>query len=142
MKTLTLKQKQIKRDWKVIDLKEKVLGRVAVEIAKYLTGKHKPTYSPHLDQGDYVVAINASNLILTGKKTEQKVYRHHTGRPGGFREIPFKQMFSNNPNEVVIHAVKGMLPKNKLRDPRLKRLKVFTNSDHPYQVELTDKNNG
>jgi large subunit ribosomal protein L13 len=133
MKTKVIKAKEIVRVWHLIDLKDEVLGRQASKIAQLLIGKQKPNYTPNLDGGDYVVVINAKDLVLTRNKANTKLYRHHTGFPGGFREIPFKKMMENSPIKVVEKAVVGMLPKNKLRDLRLKRLKVFVDSNHPYQ---------
>jgi large subunit ribosomal protein L13 len=133
MKTKVTKAKEIKRNWHLIDLKDQVLGRTTTKIATLLIGKNKPNYSPNLDCGDYVVVINSKDLVLTRKKSTNKIYRHHTGFPGGFREIPFKRMMEKSPNKVVEKAVTGMLPKNKLRDKRLRRLKVFVDGNHPYK---------
>lgn len=126
----------IKRSWHLINLSHQTLGRQATHIASLLMGKHKPDFTPHLDGGDYVVVINAAAVHLTGNKSTGKLYRHHTGHPGGFREYSLKQMMHSNPRQVVALAVKGMLPKNKLRAPRLKRLKIFTHDQHPYQARF------
>ncbi|MFC1653561.1 50S ribosomal protein L13 [Patescibacteria group bacterium] len=133
MKTKVTKQKDIKRVWHFVDLKDQVLGRTATQMAKLLIGKDKPDYTPNLDGGDYVVAINAEHIQLTRKKADNKIYRHHTGFPGGFREIPFSRIMEKDPTKVVEKAVSGMLPKNKLRTPRLRRLKVFVGDAHPYK---------
>ena len=133
MKTKVIKAKEINRNWHLIDLKGEVLGRQATKIALLLIGKNKPNYTPNIDNGDYVVIINAKDLVLTRRKADTKIYRHHTGFPGGFREIPFKKMMEKSPIKVVEKAVIGMLPKNKLRDKRIKRLKVFVDSNHTYQ---------
>ena len=133
MKTKVIKAKEINRIWHIIDLKGEVLGRQATQIALLLIGKNKPNYTPNLDNGDYVVVINAKDLVLTRRKSDTKIYRHHTGFPGGFREIPFKKMMEKSPIKVVEKAVIGMLPKNKLRDKRIRRLKVFVDSNHLYK---------
>lgn len=116
-----------------MDARERVLGRLARSIAVTLMGKHKPVYDPAVDAGDYVVVTNASHVAVTGKKTEQKVYRHHTMYPGGLKEISFKAMLQSKPEEILRRAVSGMLPKNKLRERRLERLKIFSDSTHPYE---------
>lgn len=124
------------RRWRVMDVSGKVLGRVASEISGFLIGKYKVGYAPHLDMGDYVVAINAKDVSLTGKKSMKKQYQWHTGYPKGFRQRSFKDMRERDPVRIITHAVAGMLPKNKLRSARLKRLKVFVDSVHPYQEKL------
>ena len=129
------KTAEIKRDWILVDIAGKILGDVAGEIAKYLIGKHKPTYTPHMDGGDFVVAINATQVVVTGKKHTDKIYYNHSGFPGGMRERSFNEVMEKNPAEIIERAVKGMLPSNKLQTPRLRRLKVFATSEHTY----TDK---
>lgn len=141
MKTTTIKAKDIKRTWHLIDLKGKVLGRVTTDIATKLIGKNKVTFSPNLDCGDYVVCINAAEVQVTGTKAENKMYQHHTMYPGGLREINYSNLMKKDPAEVIIHAIKGMLPKNKLRDERLKRLKIFVDGNHPYEQQLTKLEN-
>jgi large subunit ribosomal protein L13 len=131
--TYATKAKDIKREWHLIDLKDQVLGRVGSEIALLLQGKDKPYYTAHLDCGDYVVVLNAAKVKLTGKKKDQKKYYRHSGYPGGFKEISFKQQLERDPTKIILWAVKNMLPKNKLRDNRLRRLKVFIGSEHKYQ---------
>jgi len=138
-KTTVTKLDEIRRDWHLIDLKDQVLGRSATQIAEKLMGKFKPNYTPNLDGGDYVVAINAEGVELTRGKENKKIYRHHTGHPGGFREIPYAKVKSDDPAKVIEKAVYGMLPKNKLRDKRLRRLKVFNGSDHPYEDKLASR---
>lgn len=123
MKTFQPKAKEIKRAKHVIDAQGQVLGRLASRIALLLTGKGKADYSPHLDSGDFVTVINAAKVELTGKKKLQKLYRRHSGYPGGFKEITFAQMNRERPEEVVRHAVAGMLPDNRLKKDRLARLK-------------------
>lgn len=126
----------IKRIWHVVDIENQVLGRQATKIAQLLMGKAKPYYTPQLDCGDYVVVINAAKVIVTGNKAQGKVYRHHTGRPGGFREINFSDLMAKDPTRAIHLAVKGMLPKNKLRAIRLRRFKIFAQSTHPYLDKL------
>ena len=136
MKTTTTTKDTIKRSWHLIDLKDQTLGRVSTQIAKLLIGKHKPYFTPNLDCGDYVVVINADDVQVTGKKATDKIYRHHTGFPDGFREYTYNQMMKKDPKQIIQLAIKGMLPKNKLRAPRLNRLKIFTNNQHPYTEQI------
>jgi len=117
------------KDWFVVDAKGQVLGRLATRIASLLIGKDKPSYTPHLDCGDHVVVINAESVRLTGNKIDQKIYRHHSGHPGGLKEIPIRAMLQRRPEEVVREAVLGMLPKNKLRARRAKKLRVYAGSE-------------
>lgn len=131
-KTYQPKAKEVKRQWHLVDVKGKILGRISTEIAKLLTGKHKPTYSNHMDMGDNVVVINASYVELTGKKKLQKKYFRHSGYPGGFKEISFEKMLSEQPAKVIEHAVSGMLPDNRLKSKRMGRLKVFVDEKHSY----------
>lgn len=133
MKTYQPKAKEVKRYWHLINAKEKVLGRLATEVATYLMGKHKAGYSSHMDVGDYVVIVNAKEIKLTGKKREQKVYRSHSGYPGGFKEISIQKLMKERPERVIEHAVDGMLPDNHLKDKRMRRLKVFVGGDHSYE---------
>lgn len=126
-------QKDIVRNWHLVDLDGKVLGREAVAIAHKLMGKGKPYFVNNLDCGDYVVVINAKNVKITGNKATDKMYRRHSMYPGGFREESFKEVMLKNPSEIIVHAVKGMLPQNKLRDKMLKRLYVFESAEHKYQ---------
>ncbi len=138
-KTKSIKAKEINRTWHLFNLEGKVLGRVSTEIALYLIGKKNPGYSPNLDSGDYVVAVNANKLVYTGKKVSQKMYYRHSGYPGGFRKFTLKQMLEKDPRKVLEFAVAGMLPKNKLRDKRLRRLKIFTGDQHPYEQKLNSE---
>lgn len=131
-KTYSPKAKEIQRHWHLVDMGDQVLGRTATRIATLLIGKHKPVYASHIDCGDYVIVVNAGKLRLTGKKPVQKMYYRHSGYPGGFKQIPFWKMMARDPRRVVELAVRGMLPKNKLRDARLQRLKVFADANHPY----------
>jgi large subunit ribosomal protein L13 len=136
MTTQTLKLSEIKRNWHLIDLKGQVLGRAATQIAHLLMGKQKPTYSPMLDMGDYVVVINTEDLKFTGKKGTDKLYQRHSGWPGGFRELSLNELMAKDSRKVILSAVKGMLPDNKLKSHRLARLKLFKTAEHPYQTEL------
>ena len=120
----------VERKWYVVDATDHTLGRLSSEIAKVLRGKHKPTYTPHVDTGDHVIVINADKVKLTGKKLDQKLYRYHTGHPGGLREITYREMMDKKPEEVVMHAVKGMLPKNKLGRQMLTKLRVYRGAEH------------
>ncbi len=139
MKTFQPKGKNIKRNWHLIDAKEEVLGRLSSKAANLLTGKGKPTYSAHIDSGDYVVVINAEKVNLTGKKSEQKVYRSHSGYPGGFKEVSFEKMITEHPERVIQHAVGGMLPDNRLKKDRMLRLKVVVGEKNPYESKLITK---
>src|SRR4030042_2518571 len=132
MKTYQPKKKEVEREWHLVDVKGKVLGRVASDIAMKLMGKNKVDYSSHMDNGSYVVVINAKGIVVTGKKEKQKVYRSHSGYPGGFKEVKYAKMFSESPAKIIQLAVKGMLPDNRLKDKRLARLKVFSGEKHPY----------
>lgn len=131
--TQATRHKDIKRNWHLFDLKGKILGRIATDIAVKLMGKNKPYFVPHLDCGDYVVVVNSKAVEVTGDKRNQKIYQHFSGYPGGIKRKPFKQIVEENPNRIIEQAVSGMLPKNKLRDQMLKRLYVFPDSEHPYQ---------
>ncbi|KAI9136597.1 50S ribosomal protein L13 [Paraphysoderma sedebokerense] len=124
------------RLWHLVDVKNKVLGRVSTDIAKLLMGKHKPIYDPGADCGDYVVVINARHVAVTGKKYDQKLYRYHTGYVGGLKEIPFSRMMMKHPDEIVKKSVSGMLPKNRLRAVRLNRLLIFPDEEHPYEKNI------
>ena len=138
MKTFHKSGKDIKRSWHLIDAKDKVLGRMSTDIARLLIGKHKVDYSPHLDMGDYVVVINASGIILTGKKTSQKVYRSHSGYLGNLKEVKFAKMFEERPTRIVEYAVSGMLPDNRLKSKRLRRLKIFSDANHIYEDKFKE----
>ncbi len=136
MSTQAVKQADVKREWHLIDLKGKVLGRAATDIATKLIGKAKPNYTPNIDCGDYVVVVNAELVDVTGTKRQNKLYQRHSMHPGGFKEINFNDLMAKNPQEIILHALQGMLPKNKLRDQRIKRLKIFVGTDHPYQKQI------
>jgi len=136
MKTYSPKKSEIQRKWHLIDAKGKILGRMATQIAQLLMGKNKPIFSPHLDVGDWVVVINAKEVKVSGRKEKQKIYYRHSGYPGGLKALTFEQMMNKDPRKVVWLAVAGMLPKNKLRKQRLKRLRIFTDNKHPYEKKF------
>lgn len=135
MKTYMPKGQEIDRKWYVVDATDKPLGRLASEIAKILRGKNKPIYTPHADTGDFVIVINASKVKLTGKKLEQKMYRHHTGYPGGLKEVPYAQFLAKSPEKVIELAVKGMLPKNSLGRAMYKKLNVYAGPTHENEAQ-------
>lgn len=132
MRTFSAKSHEVKRDWYVVDATDKVLGRLATEIARRLRGKHKPEYTPHVDTGDYIVVVNAERLRVTGAKAEQKMYYRHSGYPGGIYEDTFAKLQQRAPTRVLEKAVKGMLPKGPLGYAMLKKLKVYAGGDHPH----------
>lgn len=133
MKTFQPTQKEIVRKWHLINARGEVLGRIASKIAGFLMGKNKTTYSAHMDSGDFVVVTNSEKVVLTGKKREQKVYRGHSGYPGGFKEVTFEKMSKEHPERIIQHAVSGMLPDNRLKQDRMARLKVFKGEQHSYE---------
>jgi large subunit ribosomal protein L13 len=135
MKTWTPKQGEVERKWFVIDAKDKVLGRVAVETARILRGKHKPQFAPHMDTGDFVIIINASKVRLTGKKLRQKIYYHHSGYQGGLKETKAETMLKTRPERMFRLAVRGMLPKNTLGRAQLTKLKVYDGETHPHAAQ-------
>ena len=132
MKTYSMKLDEIAKDWLVIDAEDIPLGRLSTQVAIYLRGKHKPTFTAHLDMGDNVIILNAAKVKLTGQKREKKVYLSHTGYMGGQRVTTMKKLMDTRPEEVVMRAVKGMLPKTKLGSAQLKNLRVYAGSDHPH----------
>ncbi len=135
MKTYQAKEGEVIRDWYLVDAEDKVLGRLASEIAHRLRGKHKPVYTPHTDTGDFVIVVNAENVKLTGKKLTDKIYYHHTGYPGGIKAISAGKRLKERPAEVLRAAVKGMLPKNTLGRAMLKKLKIYAGGDHPHEAQ-------
>lgn len=139
LKTFVQKPADVTRKWVIVDASEATLGRVATTIAKYLIGKYKPTYTAHVDGGDFVVVVNASKLVVTGDKMEDKKYYHHSGFPGGIKERSLKEQMVRDPAKPIIDAVTGMLPKNKLVDGRLKRLKVFAGEEHNHAAQTPVK---
>ena len=130
MATYVATKDSIERKWLIIDAEGMVLGRLATEVAKLLRGKHKPTYTPFLDTGDNVIVINASKVVLTGKKLDDKIYRHHSGFPGGMKEIDYRTLMAKNPEKAVELAVKGMLPKNSLGRQMFRKLHVYAGPEH------------
>jgi len=132
-KTRVTKAKEIKREWHLIDAQSQILGRLAVNIAALLMGKNKPALAPYLDGGDYVVVVNAAKVEVTGRKQDNKLYYRHSGYPGGFKKVTFSQQMAKDPTQIIRQAVEGMLPKNKLRDQRLARLKIFIDKQHNYE---------
>ena len=139
-KTYHPTQKEVKRSWHLVNAKDQILGRMSTNIATLLMGKQKASYSPHMDSGDYVVVINAEKVELTGRKKAQKLYRGHSGYPGGFKEITFEKMSKEHPDRVISFAVKGMLPDNRLKKTRLSRLKIIVGENNPYTDKI--KENG
>jgi large subunit ribosomal protein L13 len=142
MKTYSIKAAEIERQWHVIDASDKILGKLATEAAKLLMGKHKPTFSRHLDTGDFVVIINAEKVRFTGKKAEQKLYRSHSGYPGGLKAVSLERMMATHPTRVIEHAVKGMLPHNRLGAKMLKKLKVYAGEEHPHLAQTGASSKG
>ena len=136
MKTYSTKASDIKREWHVIDASDKILGRLATQIARLLMGKHKPIFSPNLDTGDFVVVINTEKVQVTGNKAKQKVYYRHSGYPGGLKSINLEKMMQTNPTRVIEHAVKGMLPHNRLGASMIKKLKVYAGDTHPHMGQI------
>lgn len=139
MKTKVLKTADVKRNWYIVDATGKILGRLASKIALVLTGKHKPQYTPHIDCGDFVVIVNADKFRVTGKKMTDKIYYSHSFYPGGLKKISLELMLEKHPERVMYHAVSGMLPKNRLRARRLRRLKIYTDSNHPHSAQSPQK---
>lgn len=135
MKTFVPSMEDVKRTWHIVDASGKNLGRTASLIAMVLMGKHKPEYMPNIDTGDFVIVVNADKVAITGNKIEDKMYYHHSGYPGGLKSINLKGMLEKHPERVLENAVSGMLPKNKLRDDRMKRLKVYCNPEHPHKAQ-------
>ncbi len=135
MSTQVAKKAEVTRNWFVVDLEGKVLGRTATEIARVLRGKHKAIYTPSVDTGDYVIVLNADKLKLTGNKMDDKKYYHHTGYPGGIRSINAAKLLEKKPEDLVKKAVRGMLPRNTLGREMLKKLKVYAGSDHPHAAQ-------
>ncbi|MEE8194254.1 MAG: 50S ribosomal protein L13 [Dehalococcoidales bacterium] len=132
MKTYSVKASEIKREWHVIDASDKILGRLATGVARLLMGKHKPMFSRHLDTGDFVVVVNAGKVRVTGNKAQQKLYYRHSGYPGGLKSVNLEEMLKTRPTRVIEHAVKGMLPKNRLGNSMIKKLKVYAGDSHPH----------
>ena len=135
MKTYQAKKEEVDHQWYLINAEGRVLGRLATQLADLLRGKKKPTFTPHVDTGDFVVVVNAEKVLLTGKKTKDKIYYRHTGHPGGIKEISAEKLLAKKPTEVIRVAVKGMLPKNSLGRKMLGKLKVYAGSSHPHEAQ-------
>ena len=135
MKTISAKTEDVVRDWYLVDAKDKTLGRLSTEIATRLRGKHKPIYTPHVDTGDYIVVINASKITVTGKKMEDKMYYKHTGYIGNMKSSNLATMMKKSPETVLMKSVRGMLPKTKLGNAMIKKLRVFSGADHTHEAQ-------
>jgi len=135
MKTYQAKKEELDYKWYLVNAEGRVLGRLAAELAKILRGKNKPSFTPHVDTGDFVVVVNAEKVVLTGKKMKDKIYYHHTGYPGGIKEISAEKLLAKKPTEVLRIAVKGMLPKNSLGRQMLQKLKIYAGPDHPHEAQ-------
>ena len=135
MRTFTEKKEEIEREWYVVDAEGQTLGRLASRIAPILKGKHKPTYTPHLDCGDFVIIVNAEKVRVTGRKLDQKLYYHHSGYPGGLKRISLRDQLDRYPERVLEAAIRGMLPKNKLGRRMVKKLKVYAGDTHPHEAQ-------
>jgi large subunit ribosomal protein L13 len=135
MKTYQAKKEELGYKWYLVNADGKVLGRMATELAKILKGKNKPTYTPHLDTGDFVIVVNAGKVTLTGKKMKDKIYYHHTGYPGGIKEMTAEKLLAKKPTEMIRMAVKGMLPKNSLGRQMLRKLKIYAGPNHPHEAQ-------
>ena len=138
-KTYSQKPSEVTRRWILIDASSAPLGRVSTVIAKYLIGKYKPTYTPHIDAGDYVIVINAEKLVVTGNKEDDKIYYHHSGFPGGISDATLGELRVKQPERIITEAVKGMIPRNKLAAERLKRLRVFPGEAHTHTAQIPEK---
>jgi len=135
MKTFVAKEEEVQKNWYVVDAENKVVGRIATQIAMRLRGKHKPIYTPHTDTGDFVVVINADKVALTGRKWDNKTYYRYSGYIGGLKEISAKKLLEKQPENILRFAVKGMLPKNSLGRRQLKKLKIYAGPEHPHQAQ-------
>lgn len=139
MKTYLAPVNEIEKKWYVVDAEDKILGRLASEIAFRLRGKHKPTFSPFIDNGDFIIVTNADKIQLTGKKWDDKKYYRHTGYLGGIKEATAKELLEKHPTDLVMNAVKGMLPKNKIGRAQLKKLKVYAGTEHPHKAQQPEQ---
>jgi large subunit ribosomal protein L13 len=135
MKTVSARKETVTHSWCVVDATDRTLGRLCTEIANRLRGKHKAEYTPHVDTGDYVIVVNAEKVLVTGNKTTEKLYHHHTGYPGGIKSISFDKMLLKSPEMIIEKAVKGMMPKNKLSRAMLSKLKVYAGNEHPHTAQ-------
>jgi large subunit ribosomal protein L13 len=134
-KTYVTRNKDVQREWYVVDAAGQTLGRLAAQVARILRGKHKPTYSPSVDTGDFVIVVNAEKIHVTGRKLDQKIYYRYSGYPGGLKEITLRNLLQRHPARVIEHAVRGMLPKNRLGRQMFKKLKVYAGPDHPHAAQ-------
>jgi large subunit ribosomal protein L13 len=130
---------EVERRWYVVDAEGQTLGRLAAEIARVLRGKSKPQYTPHVDTGDFVVVVNAERIVVTGRKAEQKVYRRHSGYPGGLKTTSYEQLLERQPTEILRKAVKGMMPKSRLARKQLRKLKIYAGPEHPHAAQSPQK---
>ena len=135
MKSYMARPLEVERNWYVVDAEGKHLGRLATEIVRVLRGKNKPQYTPHVDVGDFVVVVNADRVAVTGRKAEQRVYRRHSGYPGGMKETSYEQMLARKPTEVLRKAVYGMMPKTRLARKQFKKLKIYAGPEHPHSAQ-------
>lgn len=135
MKTFQAKKEELEHNWYLVNAEGKILGRLATELANILRGKNKPTFTPHLDTGDFVVVINAEKVVLTGKKMKDKIYYRHTGYPGGIKEVSAEKLLAKRPTEMIRMAVKGMVPKNSLGRQMLRKLKIYAGPNHPHEAQ-------
>src|ERR671916_1059395 len=135
MKSYMARPREVERRWYLVDAEGRTLGRLATEIAKVLRGKNKPQYTPHVDVGEFVVVVNAEKVVVTGKKAEQKVYRRHSGYPGGMKETSYARMMERRPEEILRRAVYGMMPKTRLARQQLRKLKVYAGPEHPHAAQ-------
>ena len=133
MKTYSPKSQDIERKWYLVDAKNQVLGRLASNVARILRGKHKAIFAPHVDVGDHVVIVNAEKIRVTGKKAQQKRYKRYSGYPGGLKETVYEEMISKHPERILEHAIRGMLPKNRLGRQMIKKLRIYTGGEHPHE---------
>jgi large subunit ribosomal protein L13 len=138
-KTYVTKKQDVQRSWYVVDARGQTLGRLATQVARMLRGKHKPIYSPSVDVGDYVIVVNADKVHVTGRKLDQKMYYRHTGYPGGLKQITLRNLLQKHPTRVIEHAVRGMLPKNRLGRQMFKKLKVYAGPDHPHEAQQPER---
>ena len=139
MKTFVAKEQDVDKKWYVVDAENKVLGRLATQIAARLRGKHKPIYTPHADTGDFIVVVNAKKVAMTGSKLDRKMYYRHSGYVGGLKQISARKLLEKKPEEIIRYAVKRMLPKNSLGRRQLKKLKIYAGPEHPHQAQQPEK---
>jgi large subunit ribosomal protein L13 len=135
MKSYMARPLEVERRWYVVDAEGQTLGRLATELARVLRGKNKPQYTPHVDTGDFVVVVNAERVVVTGRKAEQKLYRRHSGYPGGLKTTTYEQMMERQPTEILRKAVKGMMPKTRLARQQLRKLKIYAGPEHPHAAQ-------